>query len=59
MSVAIGIYLPLKLSVPIMIGGILSSLAIGSAYLRVDGTLDGEPSEDAQKATQMWKVVVF
>ena len=52
MSVAIGIYLPLKLSVPIMIGGILSSLAIGSAYLRVDGTLDGEPSEDAQKAAQ-------
>ena len=52
MSVAIGIYLPLKLSVPIMIGGILSSLAIGSAYLRVDGTLDREPSEDAQKAAQ-------
>ena len=52
MSVAIGIYLPLKLSVPIMIGGILSSLAIGSAHLRVDGTLDGEPSEEAQKAAQ-------
>ncbi len=50
MSVAIGIYLPLKLSVPIMLGGILSSLAIGSAYLRVDGTLDREPSNDAKQA---------
>ncbi len=50
MSVAIGIYLPLKLSVPIMLGGILSSLAIGSAYLRVDGTLDREPSKNAKQA---------
>ena len=50
MSVAIGIYLPLRLSVPIMLGGILSSLAIGSAYLRVDGTLDREPSKDAKQA---------
>lgn len=50
MSVAIGIYLPLKLSVPIMIGGILSSLAIGAAYLRVDGTLDQEPSKEAKEA---------
>ncbi|MBL6881602.1 MAG: oligopeptide transporter, OPT family [Candidatus Poseidoniaceae archaeon] len=50
MSVAIGIYLPLKLSVPIMLGGILSSLAIGSAYLRVDGTLDREPSKEAKQA---------
>ena len=50
MSVAIGIYLPLKLSVPIMLGGILSSLAIGSAYLRVDGTLDRKPSKDAKQA---------
>ena len=50
MSVAIGIYLPLKLSVPIMLGGILSSLAIGAAYLRVDGTLDQQPSEEAKQA---------
>ena len=50
MSVAIGIYLPLKLSVPIMLGGILSSLAIGSAYLRVDGTLEQEPSPEAKQA---------
>lgn len=52
MSVAIGIYLPLKLSVPIMLGGILSSLAIGSAFLRVDGTLDREPSKKAKEAAQ-------
>ena len=50
MSVAIGIYLPLKLSVPIMLGGILSSLAIGAAYLRVDGTLEQEPSKEAKQA---------
>ena len=50
MSVAIGIYLPLTLSAPIMLGGILSSLAIGSAYLRVDGTLDRKPSNEAKKA---------
>ena len=50
MSVAIGIYLPLKLSVPIMLGGILSSLAIGAAYLRVDGTLDRKPSKKAKEA---------
>ena len=50
MSVAIGIYLPLKLSVPIMLGGILSSLAMGAAYLRVDGTLDEPPSKDAKQA---------
>ena len=50
MSVAIGIYLPLGLSVPIMLGGILSSLAIGAAYLRTDGTLDAEPSAEAKQA---------
>ena len=50
MSVAIGIYLPLGLSVPIMLGGILSSIAIGSAYLRIDGTLDREPSDGAKLA---------
>ena len=52
MSVAIGIYLPLKLSVPIMLGGILSSLAIGVAHLRVDGTLDENPSEEAIQAAE-------
>ena len=33
-----------------MLGGILSSLAIGAAYLRVDGTLDQEPSKEAKAA---------
>ena len=47
MSVAIGIYLPLYLSVPIMAGGIISHILLSSARLRIDGTLDGEPSEDA------------
>ena len=53
MSVAIGIYLPLKLSVPIMLGGILSSLAIGAAYLRVDGTLEQEPSRSETGASDV------
>ena len=50
MSVAIGIYLPLYLSVPIMAGGIISHILLSSARLRVDGNLDGEPSEDAKLA---------
>ena len=50
MSVAIGIYLPLGLSVPIMLGGIISYFALNSAYLRIDGNLDGHPSKEAEKA---------
>ena len=50
MSVAIGIYLPLLLSVPIMLGGIISYFAIHAAYLRVDGNLNSEPSPEAHKA---------
>ena len=50
MSVAIGIYLPLYLSVPIMAGGIISHVLLSSARLRIDGTLEGEPSEDAKSA---------
>ena len=50
MSVAIGIYLPLGLSVPIMLGGIISYFALNSAYLRIDGHLDGKPSKAAEKA---------
>ena len=50
MSVAIGIYLPLYLSVPIMAGGIISHVLLSSARIRIDGTLDGEPSEDARLA---------
>ena len=50
MSVAIGIYLPLYLSVPIMAGGIISHVLLSSARLRIDGTLEGEPSEEANFA---------
>ena len=50
MSVAIGIYLPLYLSVPIMAGGIISHVLLSSARLRIDGTLDGEPSKEAEFA---------
>ena len=52
MSVAIGIYLPLYLSVPIMAGGIISHILLSSARLRMDGTLEGEPSEDANAAVK-------
>jgi len=52
MSVAIGIYLPLGLSVPIMLGGVISYVAIRSAHLRIDGTLDGEPSVAATDASK-------
>ena len=52
MSVAIGIYLPLYLSVPIMAGGIISHVLLSSARLRIDGTLDGEASEDATAAVK-------
>jgi putative OPT family oligopeptide transporter len=52
MSVAIGIYLPLYLSVPIMAGGVISHILLSSARLRIDGTLEGEPSEDATAAVK-------
>jgi putative OPT family oligopeptide transporter len=52
MSVAIGIYLPLGLSVPIMLGGVISYFAINSAYIRIDGRLDGTPSVEAEKAAK-------
>ena len=52
MSVAIGIYLPLGLSVPIMAGGIISHFLLKSAHLRVDGILHDEPSPQAQKAAK-------
>ena len=47
MSVAIGIYLPMGLSVPIMLGGILSYFAFRSAHLRIDGELREVPSKEA------------
>ena len=52
MSVAIGIYLPLYLSVPIMAGGIISHILLSSARLRVDGTLEGEASKEAELAVK-------
>ncbi|MAJ00928.1 MAG: oligopeptide transporter, OPT family [Euryarchaeota archaeon] len=52
MSVAIGIYLPLGLSVPIMAGGIISHLLLKSAHLRVDGILHDVPSQKAQDAAK-------
>lgn len=48
MSVAIGIYLPLYLSVPIVLGGLLQSLIGRSVHLQVDGRLDGEPTVEAE-----------
>ena len=52
MSVAIGIYLPLYLSVPIIGGGIISHILLSGARLRIDGTLEGEPSPEAKSAVQ-------
>ena len=48
MSVAIGIYLPLYLSVPIVIGGLIHYLIMNITYLRVDGNIREEPSIEAQ-----------
>ena len=52
MSVAIGIYLPLGLSVPIMLGGIISYFALRTAHYRVDGRLDVLPSKEAMNAAK-------
>ena len=52
MSVAIGIYLPLGLSVPIMLGGIISYFALRTAHYRVDGRLDILPSKEAMSAAK-------
>ena len=52
MSVAIGVYLPLGLSVPIMVGGVLSYFALRSAHLRIDGHLSETPSKAAQDAAK-------
>ena len=52
MSVAIGIYLPLSLSVPIMFGGILSYFAFRSAHIRIDGELRDKPSKEAISAAK-------
>jgi putative OPT family oligopeptide transporter len=50
MSVAIGIYLPLELSVPIFAGGLIHYYVTNVAMLRVDGNLGEEPSKLAMTA---------
>ncbi len=50
MSVAIGMYLPFYLSATIFLGGLLSHFVIRAAHLRIDGTLSGEPSDEAKEA---------
>ena len=52
MSVAIGIYLPLGLSVPIMLGGIISYFTLRSAHIRIDGEIRKEPSKQAKEAAK-------
>jgi len=50
MSVAIGLYLPLKLSVPIMLGGLIAATMGGVIVRRIDGNMEGEPSVEAKEA---------
>ncbi len=50
MSVAIGIYLPLELSVPIFAGGFIHYFVTNLAILRVDGDLSEKPTKSAMKA---------
>jgi len=52
MSVAIGIYLPLGLSVPIMLGGIISYFTLRSAHIRIDGEIREKPSKRAKEAAK-------
>ncbi len=52
MSVAIGIYLPLGLSVPIMLGGVISYFVFKSAHIRVDGEILDPPSKEAVEAAK-------
>ena len=52
MSVAIGIYLPLGLSVPIMLGGVISYFAFRSAHIRIDGKILDTPSKKAVNAAK-------
>ena len=47
MSVAIGIYLPIYLSVPIIVGGLIHFFVMRITHYRIDGSLEGEASKDA------------
>ncbi|MDE0708194.1 MAG: oligopeptide transporter, OPT family [Candidatus Poseidoniales archaeon] len=50
MSVAIGMYLPFYLSATIFIGGLLSHFVLRTTHLRVDGSLSGDPTDEALEA---------
>ena len=50
MSVAIGMYLPFYLSATIFTGGLLSHFVLRTVHLRIDGSLSGEPTEEAVTA---------
>ena len=50
MSVAIGMYLPFYLSATIFLGGLLSHFVFRTVHLRIDGSLSGEPTEEAKDA---------
>ena len=50
MSVAIGLYLPLKLSVPIMLGGIIAATMGAVIVKRIDGEITDSLSEEATQA---------
>ena len=50
MSVAIGMYLPFYLSATIFTGGLLSHFVLRTVHLRIDGSLTGEPTEEAVDA---------
>ncbi|MGB1623763.1 MAG: OPT/YSL family transporter, partial [Candidatus Poseidoniaceae archaeon] len=50
MSVAIGLYLPLKLSVPIMLGGLIAATMGAVIVKRIDGEVSEKPSKEAKEA---------
>lgn len=52
MSVAIGIYLPLFLSVPIIVGGLIHFFVSRITHYRIDGTLEGDASERAEETAK-------
>ena len=52
MSVAIGIYLPIYLSVPIIVGGLLHFFVSRITHYRVDGTLVGDASQEAERTAK-------
>ncbi len=50
MSVAIGLYLPLKLSVPILLGGLVVATMGAAVVRRIDGGEQEVPSKEAEDA---------